>query len=336
MTTDTLPLGFELVRPRQVTVRGLEAWFSMQPGEQALVSPGEAVVRGAPLAERRRDLRTEVASGPGGSETQPGTWWAGRPARRGAVGRIGQGELLFRSGGRWRVATGELGDPLTAPFSGMVGSVAPGAGLSLRMEAQALVGADALGGPTVGKVHVLAARDGHVRTSEIDVGGAGAILVVGATIDAEAITRARAVGVRGMIVAGLGVKERREVIASERRARSGVHDLPPFAILVLEGALGRPIATPVMAVLTALEGQMTAIIPEPACLIFDDDRIAAPAQPRGLVRVTAGPLAGLEGRWAGLAGLHRFAGGVVLEAGLIRLGGRQPVHVPLGDLERFA
>jgi len=244
MTTETLPPGFELLRLQQVTERGVEAWFSMHPGEQALVAAGEAVVPGAPLAERRRDLRTVVTVGPGGTEAQPGTWWAGRPARRGASGRDGQGELLFRSGGRWRVAAGELGEPLTAPFGGTVGDVAPGAGLSLRMEVQALMGADALGGPSAGKLHVLAARDGHVRTSEIDVGGAGAILVVGSTIDAEAITRARAVGVRGMIVAGLGVKERREVMASERRARSGVHDLPPFAILVLEGAMGRPIATP--------------------------------------------------------------------------------------------
>ena len=48
------------------------------------------------------------------------------------------------------------------------------------------------------------------------------------------------------------------------------------------------------------------------------------------------PLAGLEGTWVGLAGPYRFAGGVILEAGWVRLGSREPVAVPLGDLERFA
>ncbi|MEO8207431.1 MAG: hypothetical protein ABI598_00240 [Chloroflexota bacterium] len=336
MTSNRQAPGLELVRSRPVVVPGVEAWFSIRPGERSLVTPGEMVVRGAPLAERRRELRTEVVSGPTGPEAEPGGWWAGRQTGRSGTGRTGQGELLFHSGGHWRVASGDLGEPLAAPFSGIVGVVEPGSGVTLRTDSLTLLGSDALGGPTVGAIHVLAARDGHVRTSDIDVGGAGAILVAGETIDAEAITRARAVGVRGIIVAGLGIKERREVIASERRARSGVHDLPPFAILILEGALGRPIASPVMAVLQALEGKVAAIIPEPAGLVFDDARANRSAPRAGLVRVIAGPLAGVEGTWDGLAGRHRFAGGVTLEAGWIRLPDQAPMAIPLGDLERFA
>lgn len=325
--------GLDLVRLRRVVAGPIEAWFPVRPGERALVGPGETVVRGAPLAERIREPRTEVVEGSPAAE--PGSWWDAPPGRRRSEAAE-HGELLFRSGGHWRLGVGEPAEPLEAPFGGIVREVAPGTGLTLESSAPALLGADVLAGSSAGPLHRIAARDGHVRAPEIDVGLAGMILVVGSYVDAEAITRARAVGVRGIIVGGLGVKERREVMASERRGRAGLHGLPPFAVLVLDGAIGRPIASPVMAVLDALEGRMVAIVDEPACLVIDDADVDLPAPVEGLVRVTAGPLAGAEGTWEGLAGPHRFSGGVILEAGLVRLGGRSVVAVPLGDLERFA
>lgn len=335
MTAREAP-GFELVRLRTLLVSPIEAWFPLRPGDRPLVAPGEAVVRGAPLAERLRDARTDVVAGPAGSGAEPGTWWVATPGRRRGSDRTERGELLFRSSGRWRIGAGDPAEALEAPFAGIVGEVRPGEGLTLRTPARGLLGADALGGPSTGRLQVLTPRDGHVRASEIDVGGAGAILVAGSHIDAEAITRARAVGVRGIVVSGLGVKERREVLASEQRARAGAHGLPPFAVLVLEGAIGRPIASSIMAVIEALEGRTVAIVEEPACLVIEDPEVELPEPDADLVRVTAGPLAGVEGTWAGLAGPHRFSGGVTLEAGLVRFGDRAPVAVPLGDLERFA
>jgi hypothetical protein len=325
--------GLELVRLRRLVSGPTEVWFRLRPGDRPIVGPGEPVVAGAALAELARDARTEVVEGPPGSE--PGSWWsmpAGRRRDHGAEG----GELLFRSGGRWRIGTGDPGEPLEAPVPGIVREVRPGMGISIQTEARALPGADVLAGPSVGMLHVLAARDGHARATEIDVGSAGAILVAGSHIDAEAITRARAVGVRGIVVAGLGIKERRDVLASEVRGRAGVHGLPPFAILVLDGAVGRPIAGPVLSVLHALEGHSVAIVNDPPALLIDDPGVRLPEPPAGVVRVTAGPLAGAEGAWAGLAGPHRFSGGVVLEAGLVRIAGRPAVAIPLGDLERFA
>jgi hypothetical protein len=158
---------------------------------------------------------------------------------------------------------------------------------------------------------------------------------VGAHIDAEAITRARAVGVRGIVVAALGVKERRDVLASERRGQAAVHGLPPFAILVLDGAGRHSIASPVMAVLERLAGRTVAIVGDPPCLVIDDSGVELPPPEPDLVRVVAGPLAGAEGRWAGLAGPHRFPGGVLLEAGWVRFAGRPPIAIPIGELERF-
>ncbi len=338
MTDADVERGIELVRLRQVTAHGIEARFDLRPGERELVTPGETVVRGAPLVERMRDLRTEVIPGAGaGAGAEPGAWWSGSLGGRRRGKRAGQGALLFRSGGRWRIAAGDPAEPLEAPFAGIVRDVQPGVALTLASTlVRGLLGVDVIGGPSSGRLEILTARDGHVRTSEIDVAGAGAILVVGSHVDAESLTRARAVGVRGIVVAGLGVKERRELMASEQRALAGAHGAPPFAILVLEGALSRPIATPIMAALEALEGRTVAVIPEPACLVFDEPDVELPVLSAGVVRVTAGPLAGLEGRWAGLAGPHRFTGSVILESGWVRFGGRAPVAVPLGDLERFA
>jgi hypothetical protein len=328
--------GLALVRAKPLTIRPVEATFALRPGDRPLVTLGEAIIRGAPLAVRVRDPRTEVVAVPPGSEgVEPGAFWTRAPGRRRSAG-IERGELLFRSGGRWRIGSGEQHEPLEAPFPGIVGDVRPGILIRVRSEAWGILGHEVLAGPASGRLEVVAPRDGEVRAPEIDVGGAGAILVTGAHIDAEAITRARAVGVRGIVVATLGVKERSDVLASERRGQAAAHGLPPFAILVLDGAVRRPIASPVMALLERLAGRIVAIVSDPPSLVIDGPEIDLPAAEPDLVRVVAGPLVGAEGHWAGLAGPQRFPGGVVLEAGFVGFGGRSPVAVPLGDLERFA
>jgi hypothetical protein len=331
-----IPGGLGLVPVRRIVIEPVEATFALRPGDRPLVALGEAVARGAPLAERLRDPRTEVVSGPAGRDgVEPGTFWTRPAGRRNTGAGTEQGELLFRSGGRWRMAAGEHHEPLEAPFPGIVAEIRPGTWIRLQSPARAILGREVLAGPTSGRLQVVAPRDGEVRASEIDVGGAGAILVTGGHIDAEAITRARAVGVRGIVVAALGVKERRDVLASERRSQAAIHGLPAFAILVLDGAVRRPIASPVMALLEHLAGRTVAIVADPPCLVFDDPELDLPTPGPDLVRAVTGPLGGAEGRWAGLAGAHRFPGGVVLEAGFVRFAGRPPVAVPLGDLERF-
>ena len=142
-------------------------------------------------------------------------------------------------------------------------------------------------------------------------------------------------GIRGVIVSGLASKERRDFIASEARQHAALHRLPPFAVLVLDGALRRPLASPVQSLLEALVGREVAIVTDPPMLVFDVPEIPTPVPPADLVRVRAGEHAGSEGTWAGLLGLRRFAGGVHLEAGAVQLADGSIVAVPLGDLERF-
>jgi hypothetical protein len=175
-----------------------------------------------------------------------------------------------------------------------------------------------------------------LRSTSLDVGLAGTILVIGSRVDAEALTRARAMGVRGVIVSGLAGKERRDFMASEARQRAALHRLPPFAVLVLDGAVRRPIAGPVAAVLERLAGVTVAITVDPPAMVFDEPGVTVDPPPADHVRVRSGEHAGEEGRWAGLAGVRRFAGGTFLEAGWVAFGDDPPVSIPIADLERFA
>jgi hypothetical protein len=351
--------GFTLVPRRPLVAGPIDAWFPLQPGDRPLVRSGQAVVRGGPLAERLRVARTIVGAGPVGGPAEapeggqaagsggtadarggggvPGDHWQQGAARRAREGEARlEGELLFWSGGSWRIAAGERAETLEAPFAGIVREVRPGMGIRLRSPAKALLGREVLAGPASGRLQIATGPDGELRAQHVDVGAAGAIIVAGARMDAEALTRARAVGVRGVIVAGLGIKEQRDFLASERRGSAAVHGLPSFGVLVLDGASRRPIASPVMAILSALEGRTVAIVGDPPALIIDDADIELPLPPPDLVRVRSGPLVGAEGIWSGRAGPRRFPAGVTLEAGFVRFGGRPPVAVPIGDLERYA
>ncbi|HEX2470853.1 MAG TPA: hypothetical protein VHK05_09705 [Candidatus Limnocylindrales bacterium] len=317
------PADLGLVKLRRLVEGPVDVTFPLGPGDRALVAAGESVVPGAPIIERVRDIRLVDALVPETAEPSPG-------------GHIADGELLFEWRGRWRVAGGDVTEPIDSPIAGIVREVHAGTGILVRATGRALRGIVALGGPTRGELHVASWVEGELRGGSVDVGLAGKILVVGSRIDAETLTRARAMGVRGIIVAGLASKERRDYLASEGRQRAALHRLPPFAVLVLEGAVRRPLAGPVMDILDALEGQEVAIVADPPMLIFDLPELELPAPRPDHVRVRAGQLSGREGTWTGLVGPRRFAGGVHLEAGTVRFDDGSIVAVPLGDLERFA
>jgi hypothetical protein len=332
------PAGLELVTVRSVLIAPVVSRIDLAPGDRALVAPGEPVIAGTPLAERLRDPHLgEAPVLPGDDPRRPGDRLAadngaGRSLRRAASAA---GELVFRSGRRWRVATGEVSDTVEAPGPGIVGEVRPGTGITLELEGVALPGAFAVGVPTRGSLAFATDRGGEVHATGLDIGRSGTILVVGARVDAEALTRARAMGVRGIIVAGLSGKELRDFSASERRQRAALHRLPPFAVLVLDGVLRRPIASPVMVMLEALAGREVGILTDPPGLLIHGELPAIPSPPVDWVRVRNGPYLGREGRWVASLGSRRFAPGVHLEAALVRLEERTPVAVPLADLERY-
>jgi hypothetical protein len=312
-----------IVPARRLVTGPADIVFPLAPGDRPLVAAGESVVAGTPVAERVRDARLVDLALPEATTSHPG-------------GRVAAGELLFEWRGRWRIAGGDLLEPLETPVAGIVRTVQPGIAIEIRTAARAIHGIVTLGGPTVGRLHVAVGGDGELRAGSLDIGFAGTVLVVGGRIDAETLTRARAMGVRGIIVAGLASKERRDYVASEARQRAALHRLPPFAVFVLDGATRRPVASPVLALLEALAGHEVAIVADPPALLFDVPDLPIPAPPPDLVRIRAGELGGREGRWMGVLGPRRFGGGVHLEAASVRLADGSSVAVPLGELERYA
>jgi hypothetical protein len=332
--------GLDLVAARALLERDPVVWFVLSPGDRPLVAVGDEVAAGTAIAYRHRETHVEEVRRPEGAlraMPEPGGWWPGSQAVRGRVGGsrgTPAGEMLFETGGRWHVAVGEQPETLDAPADATIGAVRPGAGISVRLHAAAIPGAAAVGGPSRGRLVTLPA-DGDLRGGSLDVSLAGAIVVVGARVDAETLTRARATGIRGIVVGGLSEKDRHDFLASEARQRAGYHGLAPFAVLALDGAMRRPIATPVRAVLGAIEGREVAIVGDPPLLAFDPAGIEIPEIPADLVRFRTGPAAGREGTWIGTVGLRRFRSGVHLAAGLVRLDDGEEVAAPLGDLERY-
>ena len=320
-----------LVPAKPLICAPVDVTFRLAPGDRPLVAAGDSVVLGAPIAQRLRDPRLDELTIPATATPRPGRRWT--PRTEGRDGSGAGGEFVFSWRGRWRVATGEIADPLEVPFAGIVRDVRPGTAIMIRAAGRGIRGIVALGGPTRGRLQ--AALDGELRAGALDVGAAGAILVVGSRVDAETLTRARAMGVRGVIVTGLSSKERRDYLASEARQRSALHRLPPFAVLVMEGAVRRPLAGAVQTVLTALVGHEVAIVADPPMLVFDAPSLHIPTPPVDLVRIRAGSMGGREARFIEAIGPRRFAAGVHLEAGLVRFPDGTTAAVPLGDLERF-
>src|SRR3990170_3405852 len=125
--------------------------------------------------------------------------------------------------------------PYASPAAGVVESVGPAA-IVIRADGIGLPGTLTAGEATVGRLVVAVRRpDDELPVAAVDVGAAGAILVAGARIDVEALPRARAMGVRGVIVGGVVGRDLRSFAASEARQRAALHTSPPFALLVLDG-----------------------------------------------------------------------------------------------------
>jgi hypothetical protein len=354
MTTDVRPdtleladprphgRGLDLVSGRTVLRDAIEIGFRLGPGDRILVRSGDAIVAGTTIAERLRDPRlAELPSGSTDETARPGSAWSGpgqAPRIRRAVG-ADAGELVYEHGGHWALATGEHVEAVDCPMAGVVREIRPGIAIRVQAQGRAMPGVEALGDPTSGRLSLGTdrgdVRHGRLRSTSLDVGLAGTILVIGSRVDAEALTRARAMGVRGVVVSGLAGKERRDFLASEARQRAALHRLPPFAVLILDGVIRRPIAGPIAAILEALAGMTVAISVDPPALVFDAPGVDLAVPPANHVRVRSGEHAGEEGRWAGLAGIRRFAGGTFLEAGWVSFGDDPPRPVPLADLERF-
>jgi hypothetical protein len=322
--------GAPFVIARPLLVREPRVRVPLRPGDRIVVTAGAIVVAGDLLAERVRDARLVEAGGGTSATSRPGTWIPAEPGRRGTAPA---GELLFDHRGRRRIATGQHPDLVAAPAAGRVVAIHPGVELVLQLDGTGLPGTELLGDPGHGRL-VLLPGDGDGRIP-LEVAHAGAIVVFPGRADAEALTRARAMGIAGAVVPALADRDRRDVVSSEARQRAGLHRLAPFPILILDGYLRRSVAGPVREILTVLAGSEVGLVGGPPMLVTALATGDLPSPDPDRVRVRGGPEVGREGRFEGLAGPRRLPGGIVVESARIRLDDGREAIVAVGDLERF-
>ncbi|MGD0862678.1 MAG: hypothetical protein ABSA21_07935 [Candidatus Limnocylindrales bacterium] len=370
-----MPPEFGRVPARRILIVSPTIHFRLGPGDRVLVSPGQKVNAGAPIVERTPDPeyydvgrlkgmdRYGNGNGSGGRAVggadapagvssggtqqerrrppEPGKWWVGGDDRRGKDSRHETqrriaGTLLYELDGRWSAAVGERHEKVESPTTGVVTAAVNCIGISMKVTGVAIPAAVAGGQPTRGYLDVPRLVDGELRDTALDVSRSGAIVVAGGRVSAEALSRARAMSIRGMVAGSLGEGELRDLAASEVRQSAGLHLMPPFGVLGLDGHQRRPIASPILALLAALAGREAAVVIDPPLLVVDVMDVPLPDVAPDWVRVRSGPHAGREGRWLSSAGLHRFRAGIHLEAANVRLGDDlQPTIIALADLERF-
>ena len=180
--------------------------------------------------------------------------------------------------------------------------------------------------------------DGHVHFSEAepDTDGweaartAGLLAIVQAS--PETVLRARAVGVRGVIVCGLSDGERDALAASLERRIAAAVATEPFGLLIMTSRrMSESGRSSVTALLRSLHGGRVTLSAEPIGLLMASGSVLreASAAQAGDVRVIGGAYEGASGTWEGLADPRADD-----PLGAVRIGGVLRA-IPLGDLQRI-
>jgi hypothetical protein len=180
--------------------------------------------------------------------------------------------------------------------------------------------------------------DDELRATAIDTAFAGKILVGGSRASAEALTRARAIGVAGIVLGGILDKELREFEAAGQRRRDAGGASDPFGLLLLEG-FGKVGFDPLLfGWLSAQAGRMASLSGADRLLYVYD--ATAPPVRRALPQVgerVIGCRRPFQGRTGVLVAilddLHAAPNGVVARMALVRQEEGRLVVAPLADLE---
>ena len=319
--------------------------------DRPLVGPGQRVEPGQPIISRYRDQEAvEVPTTATIVGIRPGEPFDGVPVR--SEGRRGRGDAIetYRArivehgrDGITRLAAGSGEVHVQSPVAGTVTSVVPGR-LDIQAEGVAVAGRIGWGRPTTGRIVIAAGGpEAEVRATTIDVSAAGAILVVGARIDLEAISRARAIGAAAIISGGAAGRDLRQLAESEIRQQAALHAAAPFAFLALGGYGRAAIPRHIWDLLVAAEGRTAGILADERLLVIAGDQaplLDAAGRAPGTVRVADGERREQEGRLVGLSGPRRWGDGRYAPGGFVEFDGgdghRQRTCLPLSALERLA
>lgn len=229
-------------------------------------------------------------------------------------------------------------EPILGHVRGEVTGVSPEA-IEVRVTGARVAGVGGSGGAVHGELRVAVHGPGdELRAGAIDVGTTGRILVGGSRASAETLTRARAMGVGGIVLGGVLDKELRDFEATQRRRREIGGERGDLAILLLEGFGKVGLDPDLFSWFAAHEGHVASLFGGSAELYVYD---AAPpparrALPRPGDRVLAHrrPYAGQSGELVRvLPGLHATPAATRARSGVVRFDDGLTAVVPLANLE---
>ncbi len=229
-------------------------------------------------------------------------------------------------------------EPVIGHVRGEVVSVEADA-IELRVAGALIVGVGGSGNAVHGELRVAVHEPGdELRASAIDAEATGRIVVGGSRASAETLTRARAMGVAGIVLGGVLDKELRDFEATQQRRREIGGVRGDFAVLLLEGYGKVGFDPGLFAWFRAHDGHLASLFGEEARLYVyaAGPPPARRSLPRPGDRVIAHrrPHAGLGGTLLRvLDQLHAAESGVVSRTGLVRFEDGRTAMVPLANLE---
>ena len=324
-------------------------------GATALVEPGHRVEPAEVLATRRAveggvsipiaaRLRRSAAEAAELLDARPGNFLAA-------------GDRLATGGGRDVLAPyacvflaydADDGTALVAPLGGAqpilghvrgeVESVTRDA-IEIRVAGALVSGVGGSGNAVHGGL-LMGVRDpaDELRAGAIDVGAAGRIVVGGSRASAEALTRARAMGVVGIVLGGALDKELRDFEATQARRRDLGGEAGSFAVVVVEGYGKVGMDAALFEWFRRHAGRMASLFGADGLLYVYDAQLAPGRRslPRVGERVIAHrrPFQGRAGVLvAELEDLHATPSGIPTRMGLVRFEDGRLAPIPMANLE---
>jgi hypothetical protein len=327
----------------------------LPPGAEAMVHVGSHVRPDLVLATHRppeAPLRVPIAARLRRSPQ------AGRTAMRAMPGAtIAAADLLAGDGRREvRAPAGGIllgydeadGSALIAPFGPprpVVGHVrgevvrVDDAGIDIRLPAALLDGVGGSGEAVHGELQVAVREPGdELRAAAIDARATGRIVVGGSRASAEALTRARAMGVAGIVLGGVLDKELRDFEAIGRRRSEAGGPAEAFGLLLVEGFGKVGLDPQLFAWFVRHAGREASLFGADARLYVYDaappPARSVPAMPGDRVIAHRLPFAGRGGTVLRLVeGLHAAPSGIGCQMAIVRFEDGLTAAVPLANLE---
>lgn len=278
-----------------------------------LVRPGEQLEEGDPLARDPQGREVHTPTG---------------------------GMLIGLSASDGSVLVAPLGDeePVIGHVHGRVRAVEAGS-IVLEVPGVVLHGVGGTGEAVHGELVIgVHTPEEELRPGAIDVGATGKIVVGGSRASAETLTRARAMGVAGIVLGGVLDKELRDFEAIQRRRREVGGLAGSFGVLLLEG-FGKVGIDPQRFAWLRRHAGRTASLFGADGLLFVHEATPPPGRrtlPRVGERVVAHrrPFQGRAGVLvAELEDLHAAPSGIPTRMALIRFEDGRLAPVPMANLE---